>query len=101
MKEDRQSVKVAELKPGMLLRFNEPMGVKPLRDHDDYYWLELNYGNSLIDPVILYIGQKEIPARTYFGDFQKVREVMINGRILWVMPSTWKFFKPAEISTND
>tara|TARA_R110000822_G_scaffold19808_4_gene64329 strand:- start:35 stop:343 length:309 start_codon:yes stop_codon:yes gene_type:complete len=102
MRETNQSVKVTELKPGMLLRFIKPTGIKFIRDHKDYYWMDLHYfQDSAPDPVILYIGQREIPGKTYYGSYCNVREVMVNGRILWVMPGSWKHLEPIEISTSE
>lgn len=104
MKEPDQSVKVADLKPGMLLRFNEPMVIKFIRDHKDYYWMDLRYTEDLqytedplLNPVILYIGKREILGKTYYGSYSNVREVMVNGRILWVMPGSWKCLETIEV----
>ena len=98
MNEPDQSVKVADLKPRMLLRFNEPMVIKFIRDHKDYYWMDLHYTEDpLLNPVILYIGKREILDKTYYGSYSNVREVMVNGRILWVMPGSWKCLETIEV----
>ena len=90
-------MKVSELKPGMLLRFKEPMGIGHLRDRvTDCFWLNFIQTTNKVDPLIIYLGQKEVPGRTYYGGYRKVRQVLIDGQTLWMWPESWKHVEPAE-----
>lgn len=95
-------MKVSELKPGMLLRFKEPMGIRHLRDHghEDCFWLDFIQTTNKVDPLIIYLGQKEIPQRTYYGGYRKVRQVLIDGQTLWMWPDSWRYVEPAEKSED-
>ena len=89
-------MKVSELKPGMLLRFKEPMGIRHLRDHDNHFWLDFIRTTNTVDPLMIYLGQKEVPQKTYYGEFRKVRQVLIDGQTLWMWPDAWRYVEPAE-----
>ena len=89
-------MKVSELKPGMLLRFKEPMSIRHLRDHDSYFWSDFIQSTKKVDPLIVYLGQKTIPLKTYYGNFKKVRQVLIDGQTLWMWPDAWRYVEPAE-----
>jgi len=93
-------MKVSELKPGMLLRFKEPTGVKYVRDHNGYYWLDFVRAVKAVDPLIIYLGQKEVPDKTYYGGYRKVRQVSFDGRTLWMWPDSWRYVEPAEKKNN-
>ena len=94
-------MKVSELKPGMLLRFKEPMGIRHLRDHGtDCFWLDFIQTTNKVDPLIIYLGQKEVPGRTYYGGYRRVRQVLIDGQTLWMWPESWKHVEPAEKSED-
>jgi hypothetical protein len=94
-------MKVSELKPGMLLRFKEPMGFRHMRDHDNHFWLDFIRTTNTVDPLIIYLGQKEVPGRTYYGGYRRVRQVLIDGQTLWMWPESWKHVEPAEKREND
>tara|TARA_Y100000593_G_scaffold28383_1_gene56627 strand:- start:387 stop:686 length:300 start_codon:yes stop_codon:yes gene_type:complete len=93
-------MKVSELKPGMLLRFKKPMGIKYVRDHEDHYWLDFARTEKAVDPLVIYLGQKQIPDKTYYGGYRKVRQVSLNGKTLWMWPDAWKHLEPAEKEDN-
>ena len=94
-------MKVSELKPGMLLRFKKPMGIRHLRDHADYFWLDFIRTANKVDPLMIYLGQKVIPQKTYYGEFRKVRQVLIDGQTLWIWPDSWRYIEPAEKKEDD
>ena len=102
-------MKVSELKPGMLLRFKKPMGIRHLREPDtDHFWLDFIQTTNKVDPLIIYLGQREViqpsvlgrlvevPGRTYYGGYRRVRQVLIDGQTLWMWPESWKHVEPAE-----
>ena len=45
---------------------------------------------------MIYLGQKTIPLKTYYGNFKKVRQVLIDGQTLWMWPDAWRYVEPAE-----
>ena len=45
--------------------------------------------------IYMYL-KKEVPQRTYYGEFRKVRQVLIDGQTLWMWPDSWKYVEPAE-----
>lgn len=101
-------MKVSELKVGMLLKFKKPIGFKFLRDHKDFYWLDpLPQSTVVQDPLMIYLGQKEIPEKTHYGmpapqrdGYKNVREVSVNGMVAWVWPDHWRLLEPAERKDN-
>ena len=94
-------MKASELKPGMLLRFKEPMGIGHTRDNGNHFWLNFIQTKNKVDPLIIYLGQKEVPGKTYYGGYRKVRQVLIDGQTLWMWPDTWKHVEPAEKREDD
>jgi len=96
---DNVSVKVSELKPGMLLRFKEPRIYKYLRDSGDDYWMDVGHTNPKVamphgefgQPLMIYLGQTKMDAPSHYGGFVNVREVSVDGRKAWMWPDAWKY----------
>ena len=96
------SVKVSELKPGMLLRFKEPRIYKYLRDSGDDFWLDVGHTNlkkrieyaHVGQPLMIYLGQKKMNAPSHYGEYTNVREVSIEGRKAWMWPDAWRYVEP-------
>lgn len=93
-------MKVSELKEGMLLRFKECRNYKFLHDSGDNHWLEcgkmdmtqtIRGGLWLGQPLIIYLGQEEMPNFSHYGSFHKVRKVLVQGRIAMMWPENWKY----------
>ncbi len=83
----------------MLLRFKEPRHYKFLRDSGDNHWFEcgkmdmtrtIRGGLRLGQPLIIYLGQEEMPAFSHYGAFRKVRKISVEGKAAWMWPENWK-----------
>ena len=91
-------MKVAELKPGMLLRFKEERIYKFLRDGEHLEWVDFSkvdprkrlYNFKMGRPLMLYLGQECLQDQTYYGGFKNIRKVSVDGRIVAVFPDAWK-----------
>ena len=93
------SVKVSELKPGMLLRFKKPRVYKFLRDSGDDHWLDVGHATPkktvkwavVGQPLMIYLGQRKMEDPSHYGGYFNVREVSIEGRKAWMWPDAWKY----------
>ena len=93
------SVKVSELKPGMLLRFKTPRVYKFLRDSGDDHWLDVGHAtpNKTVkwavvgQPLMIYLGQRKMEDPSHYGGYFNVMEVSIEGRKAWMWPDAWKY----------
>ena len=91
------SVKVAELKEGMLLRFKEPRIYKFLRDSGVGFWMDCGSWDPRFPrlgtpgrPLMVYLGQERMKHPSIYGGYYNVRKVSIEGRVAMVFPDTWR-----------
>tara|TARA_R110000824_G_scaffold85086_1_gene211730 strand:+ start:89 stop:385 length:297 start_codon:yes stop_codon:yes gene_type:complete len=98
-------MKVSELKKGMLLKFTEPRYYKFLRDNGDDHWLEcgkmdmtqtIRGGLRLGRPLMIYLGQQEMPDFSHYGRFHRVRKISVDGKTAMMWPENWKYVEPAK-----
>ena len=90
-------MKVSELKEGMLLRFKEPRLYRFLYDEAGGHWFDcgqfdtrMRVQGTIGQPLMVYLGQEKMKARSDYGSYWNVRKVSVEGRVAWVFPDAWK-----------